>query len=118
MGDALHLAMQNKSHVDTVLAYREQHLKELDHEENHPEFKQAAEQLGPVDWTQIKAKIEMKRRTNAARRDLHKDLSLLSYRYTIFSRVLVVSGAAGRDRTDRGWLNLLNRGSLRPGAAQ
>jgi intraflagellar transport protein 80 len=59
--DALHLAMQNKSHVDTVLAYREQHLKELDHEENHPEFKQAAEQLGPVDWAQIKAKIEMEK---------------------------------------------------------
>merc|ERR1712146_882899 len=38
-----------------------QHLRELDHEENHPEFKQAAEQLGPVDWTQIKAKIEMEK---------------------------------------------------------
>jgi len=56
--DALHLAVQNKSHVDTVLAYREQHLKELDHEENHPEFKQAASSIGPIDWAQIKAKIE------------------------------------------------------------
>jgi len=59
--DALHLAMQQKTHVDTVLAYREMHLKELDHEENHAEFKQVAESLGPVDWPTIKAKIEMEK---------------------------------------------------------
>ena len=39
-----------------VLAYREQHLKELDHEENHPEFKQAASSIGiPIDWAQLRA---------------------------------------------------------------
>jgi len=59
--DALHLAMQNKTHVDTVLAYREQHLKELDHEENNVEFKKIAATIGPVDWTAIKAKVEMEK---------------------------------------------------------
>jgi intraflagellar transport protein 80 len=59
--DALNLAMQNKTHVDTVLAYREQHLKELDHEENNVEFKKIAATIGPVDWTAIKAKVEMEK---------------------------------------------------------
>lgn len=59
--DALHLAMAQKTHVDTVLAYREQHLKELDHEENNAEFKQLNEQLGPADWTAIKEKVEMEK---------------------------------------------------------
>merc|ERR1712166_1345860 len=56
--DALDLAIQHKTHIDTVLAYREQHLKELDHVESHPKFKEMNEKLGPIDWESIKAKIE------------------------------------------------------------
>jgi len=56
--DALELAMQHKTHIDTVLAYREQHLKELNHEESCKSFKEMREQLPPVDWDSIKAKIE------------------------------------------------------------
>ena len=58
--DALHLAMQQKTHVDTVLAYREQHLKELDHEETNAEFKENNARF-PIDWTAIKAKVEMEK---------------------------------------------------------
>merc|ERR1719386_5886 len=58
--DALHLAMQQKTHVDTVLAYREMHLKELDHEEANAEFKETNARF-PVDWTAIKAKVEMEK---------------------------------------------------------
>lgn len=59
--DALDLAVSQKTHVDTVLAYRAQHLADLEHEENHPKFKQVAEQMTPIDWTAIKAKIEMEK---------------------------------------------------------
>lgn len=56
--NALELAIQQKSHVDTVLAYRQQHLQEMRHEESNHKFKATAEHLGPIDWPTIKQKIE------------------------------------------------------------
>ncbi|CAD7973862.1 unnamed protein product [Amoebophrya sp. A120] len=55
---ALDLAIQNKTHVDTVLAYRERHLKQMRHVETNEKFKQYSAEV-PHDWDTVQAKIHM-----------------------------------------------------------
>ncbi|NXG08602.1 IFT80 protein, partial [Sakesphorus luctuosus] len=55
---ALELAVKHKTHVDTVLAYRQKFLEDFGKKETNKRFLQYAEGL-EVDWTKIKAKIEM-----------------------------------------------------------
>merc|ERR550537_17702 len=43
--DALELALKHQTHVDTVLAYRAQHLQQMKHVETNEQFKQWAEQV-------------------------------------------------------------------------
>jgi intraflagellar transport protein 80 len=44
-GRALELAVKHKSHLDTVLAYRQKHLMEFDTQETNPRFVQLAGQV-------------------------------------------------------------------------
>uniref|UniRef100_A0A6I8NS05 Intraflagellar transport 80 n=1 Tax=Ornithorhynchus anatinus TaxID=9258 RepID=A0A6I8NS05_ORNAN len=55
---ALDLAVKHKTHVDTVLAYRQKFLEAFAKKETNKRYLQYAEGL-EVDWDKIKAKIEM-----------------------------------------------------------
>merc|ERR1712217_438469 len=55
--DALELALKHQTHVDTVLAYRQQHLQQMKHVETNEQFKTWAQQV-EVDWEKIKMKIK------------------------------------------------------------
>merc|ERR1712125_101745 len=55
--DALELALKHQTHVDTVLAYRERHLKQMKHVETNEQFKQWAQTV-PVDWDIVRKKID------------------------------------------------------------
>lgn len=54
---ALELAVQYRSHVDTVLAYRQRYLNDFKREETDARFQQYASQV-TVDWDVINAKEE------------------------------------------------------------
>lgn len=43
---ALELAVKHKTHVDTVLAFRQKYLKDLNCEESLKKFKQYSQQVG------------------------------------------------------------------------
>jgi len=60
--DALELALKHQTHVDTVLAYRAQHLQQMKHVETNDQFKQWATQV-EVDWETVKKKIAMEKDT-------------------------------------------------------
>ncbi|XP_048859543.1 intraflagellar transport protein 80 homolog isoform X3 [Brienomyrus brachyistius] len=55
---ALELAVKHKTHVDTVLAYRQRYLQDFSKKETNMRFLQYAEGV-EVDWEKIQAKIEM-----------------------------------------------------------
>ncbi|XP_039865207.1 intraflagellar transport protein 80 homolog isoform X2 [Simochromis diagramma] len=55
---ALELAVKHKTHVDTVLAYREKFLQKFGRKETNKRFLQYSEGV-EVDWEKIQAKIEM-----------------------------------------------------------
>ncbi|XP_069831369.1 intraflagellar transport protein 80 homolog isoform X2 [Dendropsophus ebraccatus] len=55
---ALELAVKHKTHVDTVLAYRQKFLNDFNKKETNKRFLQYAEGV-EVDWEKIRAKIEM-----------------------------------------------------------
>ena len=54
---ALEIAVQNKTHVDTVLAYRLKYLARCDKEENNAKYVQYMKEV-EVDWDKINEKIE------------------------------------------------------------
>merc|ERR1712187_1005154 len=58
--DALELALKHQTHVDTVLAYRQQHLQQMKHIEINEEFKRWAQQVA-VDWDTVRKKIAMEK---------------------------------------------------------
>ena len=53
---ALEIAVNNKTHVDTVMAYRKRFLSMYSKEETNERFKQFAKDL-QVDWETVKTKI-------------------------------------------------------------
>ncbi|XP_027958844.1 intraflagellar transport protein 80 homolog isoform X3 [Eumetopias jubatus] len=55
---ALELAVKYKTHVDTVLAYRQKFLETFGKQETNKRYLQYAEGL-QIDWEKIRAKIEM-----------------------------------------------------------
>ncbi|KAG7264613.1 hypothetical protein CRUP_025075, partial [Coryphaenoides rupestris] len=55
---ALDLAVKHKTHVDTVLAYREKYLQRFGRKESNKRFLQYADGV-EVDWEKIQAKQEM-----------------------------------------------------------
>ncbi|XP_069004319.1 intraflagellar transport protein 80 homolog isoform X2 [Embiotoca jacksoni] len=55
---ALELAVKHKTHVDTVLAYRDKFLQKFGRKETNKRFLQYSEGV-EVDWEKIQAKIEM-----------------------------------------------------------
>ncbi|KAM4566832.1 intraflagellar transport protein 80 homolog [Odontesthes bonariensis] len=55
---ALELAVKHKTHVDTVLAYRQKFLQKFGRKETNKRFLQYSEGV-EVDWEKIQAKIEM-----------------------------------------------------------
>merc|ERR1711935_1125453 len=63
---ALEIAVNNKTHVDTVVAYRQRFLTMYKKQETNEKFKQFANEL-QIDWEQIKTKIKAdKERESAA----------------------------------------------------
>ena len=54
---ALSLAQQYKTHIDTVLAYREKYLKGVGLEETNSRFNELAK-AHEIDWAKIKKKIQ------------------------------------------------------------
>lgn len=57
---ALDLAVQYKTHIDTVLAYRQQHLEQMKREESNAKFKQFNGEV-TVNWETVKQKITMEK---------------------------------------------------------
>jgi len=56
---ALELALKHKSHIDTVLAYRQKYLESMSiAQETEPKFIQIRASVPTVDWEAINAKIE------------------------------------------------------------
>jgi len=55
---ALELAVKYKTHVDTVLAYRQKYLKKCNKKEESKKFIQFSQGV-QIDWDKIKSKIEM-----------------------------------------------------------
>jgi intraflagellar transport protein 80 len=54
---ALDLAIKHKTHVDTVLAFRQKYLEDCKKEEDNDRFKEYMNEV-QIDWETIKAKIE------------------------------------------------------------
>ncbi|XP_026225134.1 intraflagellar transport protein 80 homolog [Anabas testudineus] len=74
---ALELAVKHKTHVDTVLAYREKFLQKFERKETNKRFLQYAEGV-EVDWEKIQAKIEMelsKEREKAANASVRSSMA-------------------------------------------
>jgi len=55
---ALEIAVKHKTHVDTVLGFRERYMKKCNKKEQNKKFLQFAQGV-QVDWEKINAKIEM-----------------------------------------------------------
>lgn len=55
---ALELAVKHKTHVDTILGFRQRYLARFDRKETNKRFLQYKEGV-EVDWEKIQAKIEM-----------------------------------------------------------
>lgn len=53
---ALDIAVNNKTHVDTVIAYRQRFLQQYQKEEDSEKFKTLARDI-QVDWETVKTKI-------------------------------------------------------------
>ena len=53
---SLEIAINNRTHVDTVLGYRQKYLQGLGRTEDNPRFVQYSKEV-EVDWETIKAKI-------------------------------------------------------------
>lgn len=53
---ALDIAVQNKTHVDTVIAYRKRFLEQYSKQETNEKFLQFARDI-EVDWETVKTKI-------------------------------------------------------------
>lgn len=62
---ALDIAVQNKTHVDTVIAYRQRFLQQYSKEEDIEKFKQYTRDI-QVDWNTVKAKIRADKDREAA----------------------------------------------------
>ena len=62
---ALDIALQNKTHVDTVIAYRKRFLQMQKKEEDIDKFKQYNQEFD-ADWETVKAKIRSDKDREAA----------------------------------------------------
>ncbi|XP_004834588.1 intraflagellar transport protein 80 homolog isoform X1 [Heterocephalus glaber] len=75
---ALELAVKYKTHVDTVLAYRQKFLETFGKQETNERYLQYAEGL-QIDWEKIKVKIQMeitKERERSSSSQSNKNISL------------------------------------------
>lgn len=61
---ALELAVNNKTHVDTVIAYRKRFLDQYGKEETNERFKQYSRDI-EVDWDTVKTKINADKKREA-----------------------------------------------------
>lgn len=68
---ALDLALQHKTHVDTVLAYRERSLRASKRPESNERFLQLAAEVA-IDWDAIKAKIAQEKERERSTSSSHK----------------------------------------------
>eukprot|EP00397_Hematodinium_sp_SG-2012_P021288 GEMP01021982.1.p2 GENE.GEMP01021982.1~~GEMP01021982.1.p2 ORF type:complete len:255 (+),score=53.81 GEMP01021982.1:1441-2205(+) len=57
---ALELAVQHKTHIDTVLAYRQRHLQQMKRDENNAKFNQFNGEVS-VNWETVKQKVAMEK---------------------------------------------------------
>ena len=61
---ALEIAINQKTHVDTVIAYRKRFLEQYNKEENIPRFKELYGEI-EVDWETVKTKIKAEKEREA-----------------------------------------------------
>ena len=62
---SLDIALNNKTHVDTVIAYRQRFLQQYGKEEDNDRFKQYARDID-VQWETVKVKIKADKDREAA----------------------------------------------------
>lgn len=62
---ALDIALQHKTHVDTVLAYRDRHLEQMKHAEHNEKFMRVSKEV-TFDWENVKSKIAMEKQKEKA----------------------------------------------------
>lgn len=62
---ALDIAVNNKTHIDTVIAYRKRFLEQYSKEETNEKFKQYSSQI-EVNWETVKTKIRADKDREAA----------------------------------------------------
>lgn len=61
---ALDIAIAQKTHVDTVIAYRKRFLEQYNKEETNERFKQLSQEI-EVDWETVKTKIKAEKEREA-----------------------------------------------------
>lgn len=61
---ALEIAVNNKTHVDTVIAYRKRFLEQYGKDETNERFKQYSGNI-EVDWETVKTKINADKKREA-----------------------------------------------------
>ncbi|XP_046852298.1 intraflagellar transport protein 80 homolog [Xenia sp. Carnegie-2017] len=66
---ALELAVKHKTHVDTVIAFRNKHLKLCEKNEEKKRFLQISEGV-QIDWEKINSKIALERENESARQGI------------------------------------------------
>lgn len=54
---ALQIAVENRTHLDTVIAYRMRYLQQMKREETNQKFIEYGKDI-PIDWENIKSKIK------------------------------------------------------------
>lgn len=74
---ALEIAVSNKTHVDTVIAYRKRFLQMYQKEETNEKFKQFSKDI-QADWETVKTKIRSDKEREAAAAQWVLHLKLLS----------------------------------------
>ena len=63
---ALELAVKYRTHVDTVLAYRQEYLERFHRKETNPHFAEYAQQIGPLDMNNIREKKQQEKARDRA----------------------------------------------------
>ena len=61
---ALEIAITQKTHVDTVIAYRRRFLEQYQKQETIPRFKELSSEI-EVDWETVKTKIKAEKEREA-----------------------------------------------------
>ena len=71
---ALEIAITQKTHVDTVIAYRRRFLEQYQKQETIPRYKELGAEID-VDWETVKTKIKAEKEREAQANQWKKDIT-------------------------------------------